>query len=95
MGESWSNQFGVMKLADFRAGKHLLLASVDELPTGSEMSHPQFLESIRSFKEHILATDTIYFYDSHPSEWDQGHGSTGYALVRDGELFDTLVLRMN
>ncbi len=87
VNESWQNQWGVMKLADFRA--HMTLQEVDpsHLPIGSHR--------LAEFRRQLQPTDVFYYYDSDPEEWDRGMGSAGYAIVRDGELFDTLVMRMN
>jgi hypothetical protein len=85
----------MFKFTDFRAKYILRIASIDELPVGTERSPPYFLECIRKFKEQILASDTIYFYNSHKSDWDRGRGYAGFALVRDDELVDTLQIRMN
>ncbi len=39
--------------------------------------------------------DRVLYYCSERKEWDAGMGSEGYALVRNGEVIDELVLKMN
>ena len=54
-----------------------------------------FREALAEFRRRLQPGDVLYFYDSDPEEWDMGFGSAGYAIVRDGELLDTLVVRTN
>jgi hypothetical protein len=90
-GDAWMNKWGMMKLADFRVGMTLREIQLAEIPTGSSQSSERFLTRLRAFRKQILPTDTLYYYNSDPSQWEIGFGSEGYALVRDGELFGTLV----
>ena len=84
-----------MKFADFRVGKTLRSVSVADLPIGFNHYSKPFVASLREFRQKILPTDIIYHFAADQSEWDKGFGSEGYVLVRDGELFDTLLLKMN
>jgi hypothetical protein len=93
--DSWLNQWGGMKLADFRVGKVFRQVTVAELPKCDERTWHAFREELEAFRVQILPTDVLYYFDSEQSEWDKGFGSEGFAIVRDGELFDTLVVKMN
>ena len=95
MGDGWQNQWGVMRLADFRARKTLREVGPSDLPAESGRSAAAFREALAEFRRRLQPGDMLYFYDSVPEEWDTGFGSAGYAIVRDGELLDTLVARMN
>lgn len=93
--ESWQNQWGVMKRADFRAGKTFREVGLSHLPAGSPRSAAAWLEALAVFRRQVQPGDVLYHYDSDPEEWDRGSGSEGYAIVRGGELFATLMVRMN
>ncbi|OWK45615.1 hypothetical protein FRUB_01946 [Fimbriiglobus ruber] len=84
-----------MRLAAFRLGKTLRQVEQTDLPIESDTFYGPFLAELREFKRQILPTDTLYYFDADQSEWDKGFGSEGFALVRDGELFRTLTIRMN
>ncbi len=95
MGGEWGNQFGMMKLADFKVGKTLHPVSWELLDKKYRNSSERFLATYREFKQRALPTDELFHYDSEQSEWERGFGSEGYALVRDGELVDTLVIKIS
>ena len=95
MSDGWQNQWGVMRLADFCARKTLREVGPSDLPAESGRSADVFREVLAEFRRRLQPGDVLYFYDSDPEEWDMGLGSAGYAIVRDGELLDTLVVRMN
>jgi hypothetical protein len=50
---------------------------------------------LAEFRGRLLPGDELYHYASESDEWDRGMGSEGYAILRDGELLDTLVVGMN
>jgi hypothetical protein len=91
----WQNQYGVMKWVAFSANKRLRVVSPSELPLGSPRSAQTFLVALEEFRQKVLPTDTVYHFDSEQTEWEKGFGSEGYAIVRDGELLDALVVKMN
>jgi hypothetical protein len=95
VGNGWQNQWGVMRLADFRARKTLREVSASDLPVGGDRSAAAFREALTEFRQRLQPGDVLYHYDSDPEEWAMGFGSAGYAIVRDGELFDTLIVMMN
>jgi hypothetical protein len=95
VSEDRQNQWGFMRWADF--SKHMTVRRVRpvDLPVATPKSSPRFVESLAEFVGCLQPGDELYHYDSDPDMWDQGMGSEGYAILRDGELFDHLVLRMN
>lgn len=95
MGDEWSNQFGMIKFANFQAGQSIRRVSRELVGKECRNSAEKFLETVREFMRLSLPTDEVFHYDSVQSEWEQGFGSEGYAIVRDGELVDTLVVKMN
>jgi hypothetical protein len=95
VNEGWQNRWGMMRLADFSVGKSLKEVNPSDLPTESSRSAAAFREALAEFRRMLQHDDVLYFYDSDPEEWDRGFGSTGYAIVRDGELLETLVVQMN
>lgn len=84
-----------MRWNDFRARKTVRRVSLAELPGANESSSPRFIEMLAEFQVQLRPGDELYHYDSDQEEWDRGFGSEGFALLRDGELLDTLVIRMN
>ena len=92
---SWQNQYGVMKWADFCVGKLLREVPAAELPAGGPRSGRTFLVVLEEFRRRLLPTDTLFHFDSEQAEWEKGFGSEGYAIVRAGELVDTLVMKIN
>lgn len=95
MDEGWQNQWGVMRWADFRICKTVRLVGLCDLPVPTARTSPRFIEVLAEFRGRLLPGDELYHYNSDREEWDRGMGSEGYALLRDGELLDTLVVRMN
>ena len=91
----WQNQWGCMKWADFISGKSIHSVSLAELPKVSVRSSKDFVEYLNEFKSKIQPGDELFHYDSHQSAWNEGMGGEGYVVVRDGELFDQLVIKMN
>jgi hypothetical protein len=84
----------MMSLEAFRQGKRLQVVSVgsDVQTLGGTEKH----EAIhREFRQQARPTDVIYYYCSERPEWDMLMGSEGYLLVRDGEIVDSIVRRMN
>src|SRR5262245_12958852 len=84
----------MMSLEAFRLSKHLQVVSVgDTVKTmGGTEKHE---ESQAEFGQQARPTDVIYYYCSDQSEWDRMKGSEGYLLMRDGEIVDSIVRRMN
>jgi hypothetical protein len=93
--EGWQNQWGMTRWADFRARMTVRRVGPADLPALTARISPQFVERLAEFRRSLLPGDELYHYDSDPPEWDRGMGSEGYAILRDGELLDTLVVRMN
>jgi hypothetical protein len=84
----------MMSLAAFSVGTHLRVVSLDvivESPNWTEDAKAR----IRAFKQQAQPTDVIYHYCSEQSEWEKGMGSEGWIIVRNGEIVDSLVRRMN
>lgn len=95
MSDGWQNKWGGMRLADFRAGKTLQVVGASDLPADNGRWVAAFREALAEFREMLQPGDELYYYCSNQEEWDMGFGSEGYAIVRDGELLDTLLMRMN
>jgi hypothetical protein len=88
-------RFSRQSLADFRVRKILREVGPSDLPAETGRSAAAFGEALAELRQRLQPGDVLYHYDSDPEEWAMGFGSAGYAIVRDGELFDTLVVRMN
>jgi hypothetical protein len=95
VGEGQLNQWGTMRWADFCVGMTVRLVSPNDLPVPRPRSSTQFVEVLAKFRADLRTSDQLYHFDSNRAEWDRGMGSEGYAIVRDGELLDTLVVMMN
>lgn len=95
MEDGWQNQWGVMRWADFRSRMTVRLVSLTDLPAPTERSSPRFVAALAEFRGRMIPGDELYHYESDLEEWNRGMGSEGYAILRDGELLDTLVVRMN
>jgi hypothetical protein len=84
----------MMSFADFCVGMRLREVTLEEIAKSSE--RPETLQYLQQhFKQQTRPGDVIYHYCSEPSMWDLGMGSEGYIVVRDGQIVDSLVLRMN
>ncbi len=83
-----------MNINDFSAGKRLKRVEIDTLLEGCEISDKLRLR-LSDLKKKYTSEDAILYYCSERHEWDAGMGSEGYILVRDNEIVDGLVLRMN
>jgi hypothetical protein len=94
--ESTLNRWGVLKLAVFSDRKTLREVDPADLPADAERCSPgSFGEALQEFAGRVLPTDKLYHYDSYREEWDNGFGSEGYIIVREGELLDGFLLCMN
>jgi hypothetical protein len=83
-----------MNFTEFSVGTKVSLvdpAVILELPSYCD----RFKMKMKQFKEQIRPSDLIYYYCSEQAQWDAMMGSEGYALVRDGEVIDELLLKMN
>jgi hypothetical protein len=84
----------MMSFAEFCVEKSVQVVGVNGVVdvVGETVSY----ESIRQrFEQQVQPTDLIYYYCSEPALWDMLMGSEGFLLVRDGEIVDSAVLRMN
>jgi hypothetical protein len=95
MVDGWQNQWGVMRWADFRADMTVRRISPTDLPTPTADWSPRFVDALTEFRGRLQSGDELYHYNSVQADWDRLMGSEGYAILRDGELLDTLVLRVN
>jgi hypothetical protein len=50
---------------------------------------------LSGLKAKYAVGDDVFYYCSEREAWDVGMGSEGYILVRDNEIIDNLVVRMN
>ena len=73
-------------LEDFRKGKTLT-----EADTNLIKRDKRSIEFERSWRPG----DSVWHYDSAEEDWARGMGSEGYIIVRDGQIVDTLVMKMN
>ncbi len=83
-----------MKLDAFSAGMRLEEVDLDALIASSDISEKR-RGRLRGLKSKWASGDRVLYYCSERKEWDAGMGSEGYALVRNDEVIDGLVLRMN
>lgn len=83
-----------MKLDDFSVAMRLEEVDLDGLIAGSDISEKR-RDRLRNLKSKLESGDRVLYYCSERKEWDAGMGSEGYALVRNDEVIDSLVLRMN
>jgi hypothetical protein len=93
--ESWQDQGGTTRWADFCDRMTVRRVSPAELPVPSARSSPHFVARLAEFRGRLLPGDELYYYNSYPEDWDRLLGSEGYAIVRDGEVLDTLVTKLN
>ena len=49
----------------------------------------------QGLKAQMLPGDEIWYFSSGPESWRQLAGREGYALVRDGDVIDSLITGMN
>jgi hypothetical protein len=49
----------------------------------------------QQFKSSIRDGDCIVFFHSNPASWRGLYGSEGYALIRNGSVYRTILTRMN
>lgn len=83
-----------MKLNDFSAGMRLEDVDLDAQLTSSEISD-WLRVRLTDLKRKCVSGDRVLYYCSERKEWDAGMGSEGYALVRNDEVIDGVLLRMN
>lgn len=83
-----------MTLDEFRDGQIMRRASIDELRTDPSY-HDGYNEMIRIFRAQITPQDDLYYHCAVQSRWDEGFGSEGFVLFRDGITVDQLLIRMN
>jgi hypothetical protein len=95
VGEGWQNQWGLMRWVDFRAHMTIRRIGPSDLPVPGTRSSPRFVQKLAEFRGRLLPGDELYHFDSVQAKWDDEMGCEGYAILRDGELFDTLQVRMN
>jgi hypothetical protein len=43
----------------------------------------------------MIPGDELWEFDSPREDWIAGFGSSGYAILRDGEFIDMMVIRIN
>jgi hypothetical protein len=53
------------------------------------------LAGLLAFKARLKPGDELWGFDSPPESWANLHGSRGMAIVRNGEVVDTLVMMEN
>lgn len=83
-----------MKLDDFSVGMRLEKVDLDALIASSDISDKR-RGRLMDLKSKWASGDTVLYYCSVREEWDAGMGSEGYVLVRNGDVIEGLVLRMN
>lgn len=83
-----------MDLATFSKRMTLTPVLLDDI-----QAKPEYKESAqqwyRDFKSQYLPGDLLFHYDSCREDWDRMMGNSGYILVRNGQIVDSLVLMMN
>jgi hypothetical protein len=84
-----------MRWAALCARNKVRRVSLADLPVVNAHTSKRFAEILAEFRAQLLPGDELYHYDSHQEEWERLMGSEGYVIVRDGELIDTLVMKMN
>lgn len=84
----------MMTLADFSDGKNLHPVGLDG-PVPARMRSVDHDWMRGQFSPKVRPGDVIYYYCSRLDEWDRLMGSEGYILVRDGEIVESVVVRMN
>ena len=83
-----------MNIGDFSAGMRLEQIDLDTLLASSDISDKR-RNRLSDLKSKCASGDRVLYYCSNREEWDAGMGSEGYVLVRDNEIIDNLVVRMN
>lgn len=54
-----------------------------------------FVAALLAFKAQLRAGDALWYFDSPQEAWANERGCRGLAIVRGGEVIDTLVLMEN
>lgn len=83
-----------MNIRDFAINKLLEHVDLDTMLMSTEISEKR-RQRLTELKRQWKLGDSVLYYCSDQEEWDAGMGSEGYALVRNEEVIDTLVLKMN
>jgi len=83
-----------MKIEDFQVGMQFTKVEIDTLISSSGVSDKLRIR-LADMKNKWTVDHEVLYYISEQEAWDAGMGSEGYILVRNNEIVDSLVLRMN
>lgn len=83
-----------MNIDDFLVGKQFEQIDLDRLPASNDFSE-NFRSRLSDLKSNCAPGDKVFYYCSNREDWDALMGSEGYLLVRNDEVIDEVVRRMN
>ena len=83
-----------MNIDDFAVGMQFKRIDIEMLISSGNMSN-KLRARLVDLKKKSTVDDVILYYMSEQQAWDAGMGSEGYVLLRNNEIIDSLVLRMN
>jgi hypothetical protein len=89
-------EYQYVDLSVFAANKSL--APVDMEVVRKRHGHSKnstFRQYLEEFVSSFREGDVVYWYDSDQASWEEGMGSEGDILVRDGRIVASLVVKMN
>lgn len=83
-----------MNIDEFSGGMQLKSVDLDAILSSNDICD-KLRVRLTELKMKCASGDEVLYCCSEREEWDAGMGSEGYVLVRDNEIIDYLVLRMN
>lgn len=83
-----------MDFTAFSAGMKILKVDLNGPLDFPDMT-PSLLNRLKEFGQRAHPSDVFFYYCSNPEEWRLGMGSEGFVAVRNGEVVDEIVWRMN
>jgi len=84
----------MMSFVAFRQNKNVRLVQVQDIVPNAKMGK-LFREKMEGFRNLSSGGGQIYYYQSSNADWKRGMGSSGYVLVRNEMVVDSLVLKIN
>ncbi len=84
----------MMSFAEFSLGKVTKIIELHNIVASPRAGAP-WRNKLNDFKSQAMIGDQFIYYCSDASEWNQGMGSEGYAIVRNEQIVATIILMMN